>query len=162
MTSLRITSNTHLAQTGGEHHDLVNLSHFPQKLVDAGSFKHMKMMPMKLDLDRDDEVWLRDWLDPEISCRVNLTINGTDLETAVNESFVKIEDQALPTDMLRSYWRKQRPGGAILWDAESQRDNTEYLIRHTALIGIPAPPFLISRSSSACSSIVCRSTSSSV
>jgi len=37
---------THLSQTGGKNDHLIELTHFSQEFVDAGSFENMEMMPV--------------------------------------------------------------------------------------------------------------------
>jgi len=37
---------THLSQTGGKNDHLIELTHFFQEFVDAGSFENMEMMPV--------------------------------------------------------------------------------------------------------------------
>lgn len=37
---------THLSQTGGKNDHFIELTHFSQEFVDAGSFENMEMMPV--------------------------------------------------------------------------------------------------------------------
>ena len=52
--------SAHLAQAGGEDHDLVDLAHFLEEGVDARTFDDVDVVPVVLDLDRDHVVRLLD------------------------------------------------------------------------------------------------------
>lgn len=45
-----------LVQTRREHYYLVQITHPAQEVVDAGAFEHVEVVPVVLNLDRDDVV----------------------------------------------------------------------------------------------------------
>lgn len=50
---------TDLGKTCCEHDDFVELAHFLQEAIDAGSLQHVEVVPIRLDLDRNDVIWRR-------------------------------------------------------------------------------------------------------
>jgi hypothetical protein len=53
-----LTKQLYFAQAGRENNNLINFAHFFQKVVDAWSLQNMKMMPMILDFNRNNEISL--------------------------------------------------------------------------------------------------------
>lgn len=53
---LSAASEPYLAQTRGENYNLIQLSHLLEEIIDTRTFDHVNIMPMVLDLYRDDIV----------------------------------------------------------------------------------------------------------
>jgi hypothetical protein len=53
---------THGTQTCGVHYYLVQLAHLSKKLVHSGTLLYVHIVPVLLDFDRNDEVWIWDGL----------------------------------------------------------------------------------------------------
>lgn len=52
----------YLAQAGCEHHNLIYLAHLLQEVVDTRALDDIHIMPVILDLNRDDIIRLLDGL----------------------------------------------------------------------------------------------------
>ena len=50
--------STYHTQASRENYNLVNQSHFLQKVIDTRSFEHIEVMPVVIDFDRDNIVRL--------------------------------------------------------------------------------------------------------
>jgi len=54
------SEKSNLAQTGGENHDFVDLSHLEQEVVYAGTLDNINIMDLRFDLDWHNVVGRRD------------------------------------------------------------------------------------------------------
>ena len=51
------TTQTHLAQTGGEDDNFIDFPHPPKEFVYTGAFEHVKVVPIRLYLHWNNVIW---------------------------------------------------------------------------------------------------------
>ena len=150
-----------LAQTGSKDNNFVNFSHFLEKVVYPRAFNHVNIMPVILDLHWYNIICLGYRLEMGGEDANLLTERRveTDLETAVDQSFVKIKYKTFPTRVMGRNGRKKGFGDTVLvYGVKKMNDEVKKCEGLTGPVGIPAPPLNISLSSSSS----CSSRSSSV
>lgn len=63
----RTSLHTYFGQAGGKDDDLVNLAHFLEKVVDAGTLEDVEVMPVIFNLHWNNEIGLLDGLRTEVN-----------------------------------------------------------------------------------------------
>ena len=90
----------YLAQTRGEDYNLIQLSHLLEEIIDTRTFDHVNIMPVVLNLYRDDVVRMLDRLQ-RVSFFGDWEKVKPYLEATVEQCLIKIKDKTFTASMLR-------------------------------------------------------------